>query len=46
MARRMIVDNSWYATLLEDNVELVTEGIERLTPTGIRTVDGTERPTT
>lgn len=44
MARRLIVDNNWYSSLLEDNVELVTEGIERFTPTGIRTVDGTERP--
>ncbi|MEW2397187.1 NAD(P)/FAD-dependent oxidoreductase [Streptomyces sp. NPDC046862] len=44
MARRLIVDNNWYASLLEDNVELVTETIERFTPTGIRTVDGKERP--
>lgn len=43
MARRLIVDNNWYASLLEDNVELVTESIERFTPTGIRTVDGQER---
>ncbi|MFG2943462.1 flavin-containing monooxygenase [Streptomyces sp. NPDC048282] len=43
LARRLIVDNSWYASLLEDNVELVTEPIERFTPTGIRTTDGKER---
>lgn len=43
LARRMIVDNNWYSSLLEDHVELVTEGIERFTPTGIRTVDGVER---
>ncbi|MCX4815207.1 NAD(P)/FAD-dependent oxidoreductase [Streptomyces sp. NBC_01239] len=43
MARRLIVDNNWYASLLEDNVELVTESIERFTPTGIRTADGKER---
>ncbi|WP_329264635.1 NAD(P)/FAD-dependent oxidoreductase [Streptomyces sp. NBC_01478] len=43
MARRLIVDNNWYASLLEDNVELVTDTIERFTPTGIRTVDGKER---
>ncbi|MGW2824297.1 flavin-containing monooxygenase [Streptomyces sp. NPDC001443] len=43
MARRLIVDNSWYASLLKDDVELVTESIERFTPTGIRTVDGKER---
>lgn len=43
MARRMVVDNNWYATLLEDNVELVTDPIERITSSGIRTADGTER---
>lgn len=43
LARRMIVDNGWYDALLEDNVELVTAGIERFTPTGIRAADGTER---
>jgi 4-hydroxyacetophenone monooxygenase len=43
MARRLIVDNNWYSSLLEDHVELVSEGIERFTPTGIRTVDGVER---
>jgi len=43
MARRLIVDNNWYASLLEDNVELVTDTIERFTPTGIRTADGKER---
>lgn len=43
MARRMVVDNNWYATLLKDNVELITEPIERITPTGIRTADGEER---
>ncbi|MFJ8927582.1 flavin-containing monooxygenase [Streptomyces sp. NPDC102364] len=44
MARRLIVDNNWYGSLLEDNVELVTDKIERFTPTGIRTADGKERP--
>ncbi|MFK0158724.1 flavin-containing monooxygenase [Streptomyces sp. NPDC090493] len=43
MARRLIVDNNWYASLLKDDVELVTETIERFTPTGIRTADGRER---
>jgi 4-hydroxyacetophenone monooxygenase len=43
MARRMIVDNGWYASLLKDNVELVTDKIERLTPDGILTSDGRER---
>lgn len=43
MARRMIIDNNWYASLLEDHVELVTDKIERLTPDGILTADGQER---
>ncbi|PPJ25757.1 hypothetical protein C5E45_19570 [Nocardia nova] len=37
MARRLIVDNGWYRTLLRDNVELVTESIERFTVGGILT---------
>jgi 4-hydroxyacetophenone monooxygenase len=44
MARRLIVDNHWYETLLRPDAELVTEAIERITPTGIRTADGVERP--
>lgn len=44
IARRLIVDNNWYASLLRDNVDLVTDKIDRLTPTGIRTVDGVEHP--
>ncbi|MBC2865005.1 flavin-containing monooxygenase [Streptomyces mexicanus] len=43
VARRLVVDNGWYASLLRDNVELVTDRIERITPTGIVTADGTER---
>ena len=43
LARRLVVDNGWYDALLRDNVELVTESIERVTPTGMRTVDGIER---
>lgn len=44
LARRLIADNGWYDALLQDNVELVTDRIERITPTGIRTADGAERP--
>lgn len=33
----------YWRTFTRDNVELVTEGIERITETGIRTVDGGER---
>jgi 4-hydroxyacetophenone monooxygenase len=43
LARRLIIDNGWYAALLHDDVELVTDSIERVTPTGIRTADGVER---
>jgi len=43
-SRRLIVDNNWYRSLLKDNVELVTTPISRLTPTGIVTQDGEERP--
>lgn len=44
MARRLIVDNGWYKALQEDHVSLITEGIEKITPTGILTADGVERP--
>lgn len=43
MARRMVVDNNWYGSLLEDHVELVTDKIESLTPDGILTAEGEER---
>jgi 4-hydroxyacetophenone monooxygenase len=39
-SRRPVVDNGWYRALTRDDVELVTDGIARLTPTGIETVDG------
>jgi 4-hydroxyacetophenone monooxygenase len=42
-SRRPVVDNGWYRALTRDNVELVTDGIVRLTPTGIETADGTVR---
>jgi 4-hydroxyacetophenone monooxygenase len=42
-SRRPVVDNGWYRALTRDNVELVTDDIARLTPTGIETVDGTVR---
>ena len=43
-SRRMIVDNKWYRALLRDNVELVTTPISKITPTGVLTTDGQERP--
>jgi 4-hydroxyacetophenone monooxygenase len=42
-AKRPVVDNGWFDALLRDNVELVTENIERITPRGILTRDGIER---
>jgi 4-hydroxyacetophenone monooxygenase len=35
MARRPTIDNGWYDALLQENVELVTGAITRMTPTGI-----------
>jgi cation diffusion facilitator CzcD-associated flavoprotein CzcO len=41
--KRPSVSNRYYRTFTRENVDLVTDGIERITPTGIRTVDGRER---
>ena len=41
---RTLVSSDYYPAIQRDHVDLVTEGIERITPTGIRTLDGTERP--
>jgi cation diffusion facilitator CzcD-associated flavoprotein CzcO len=41
--RRPLVSNVYYPTFNRDNVELVTEAIERITPNAIVTVDGVER---
>lgn len=43
MVRRPVVDNGWYRALTRDNVELVTDEIARITPTGIETIDGQHR---
>lgn len=43
MTRRPVVDNGWYAALTRDNVELVTDRIRRLVPSGIETDDGKVR---
>jgi cation diffusion facilitator CzcD-associated flavoprotein CzcO len=42
--KRMMLTDEWYPTLTEPNVELVTDRIASVTPTGIRTQDGAERP--
>ena len=44
LAKRILLDNGvWAATLKRDHVYLVSDGIERITPTGIVTDDGRER---
>jgi 4-hydroxyacetophenone monooxygenase len=43
-AKRMILDNGvWAAALKRDNVHLVTEPIDRITPEGVVTADGVAR---
>src|SRR5207249_353937 len=41
--KRPSVSNHYYKTFERENTELVTDAIERITPTAIRTVDGVER---
>jgi cyclohexanone monooxygenase len=41
--KRILISNTWYPALDRDDVDLVTDGITEITPTGIRTSDGTER---
>ncbi len=40
--KRILISNGWYPALDRDNVDLVTEGIARVTETGIVTRDGAE----
>ncbi|WP_229374182.1 flavin-containing monooxygenase [Fibrella rubiginis] len=42
--KRVLVSDDYYPALTRPNVELVTDRIEAVTPTGIRTQDGAERP--
>ena len=42
--KRIIYSNDFYTALCRPNVELVTEGIARITTHGIVTADGRERP--
>lgn len=41
--KRIIYSNDYYPTLMQPHVELVTQGIDRITPTGIVTTDGQQR---
>jgi 4-hydroxyacetophenone monooxygenase len=44
-AKRVLRDDgTWISTLKRDNVKLVSERIERITPAGLRTTDGAEHP--
>jgi len=40
--KRMLLDNGWYAALKANNVELITDPVERLTADGVRTASGRE----
>jgi cyclohexanone monooxygenase len=42
--KRTLVSSAFYPAMQRDDVELVTEPIERITPDGIRTTDGREWP--
>jgi cation diffusion facilitator CzcD-associated flavoprotein CzcO len=41
--KRVLISNDWYPALQRDNVDVVTDKIERITPNGVRTTDGVER---
>ncbi|MEA2348548.1 MAG: hypothetical protein QOG62_2335 [Thermoleophilaceae bacterium] len=41
--KRMMLTDEWYPTLTKPNVELVTDRITHVTPTGVVTEDGAER---
>jgi cation diffusion facilitator CzcD-associated flavoprotein CzcO len=41
--KRILISNGYYPALDRDNVDLVTEGIAKVTPTGIVDRDGVER---
>ena len=38
--KRILIDNNWFKMLKRSNVDLVTEPVARITPTGIETTDG------
>ena len=41
--KRILRSNDWYPALARPNVDLVTDGIDRITATGVVTKDGTAR---
>jgi cation diffusion facilitator CzcD-associated flavoprotein CzcO len=42
--KRILISNTWYPALDADNVDLVTDGIAKVTGDAIVTADGVERP--
>jgi cation diffusion facilitator CzcD-associated flavoprotein CzcO len=42
--KRIMLTDDWYPTLTKPNVELVVEGVEAVTATGVRDATGNERP--
>jgi cation diffusion facilitator CzcD-associated flavoprotein CzcO len=42
--KRIMLTDEWYPMLTRPNVEVVTDRIAEISPTGIRTADGSERP--
>lgn len=42
--KRILMSNEYFPALQQPNAELVTDAIERITPHGIVTADGVERP--
>lgn len=42
--KRVMVTDEWYPTLNEPNVDVITERIEAITPSGVRDATGVERP--
>jgi cation diffusion facilitator CzcD-associated flavoprotein CzcO len=42
--KRVLISNDYYKALARDNVKIVTDGIERITPKGVVTADGVEHP--
>lgn len=45
-AKRLLLDNGWYASLLRDDVELVTRGVSRFTRDGVIDSGGREHRVT
>jgi cation diffusion facilitator CzcD-associated flavoprotein CzcO len=42
--KRIMLTDEWYPTLTQPNVELIDERVDAVTPGGVRTAGGSERP--